>query len=379
MKIGVITFWQSPDNYGQQLQCWALQQCLQKEGHDVFLIRYDFANRIIGSGMKNRLKKSSVYHFLKILIVNLRCFFDGRERKRGFVRFRRENIVMGKSFYRTSDGLKKHPPLCDAYIVGSDQVWSQLLSIEENEVFYLNFGDEKIKRISYAPSFAVKEYPKHLLSKLKEMLLHLDAISVRDDSSVEICGNVGIKAMKVVDPTLLLTGMEYGALLKKDVPYPAKSYAFVYSINIKSPDELYFDELKNYCDIAGVRCIATASSGYVPAKELLPADYVYPTVGGWISFIRNAAFVVTPSFHGVVFCIIMHTPFVYIPLKGRFSGGNGRVLSLLNDLSLASCVWHNGRSYEDILSKQIDWDAVDGKVREMKESSVKFLRDSLNG
>lgn len=52
MKIGVITFWQSLDNYGQQLQCWALQQYLQKEGHDVFLIRYDFANRIIGKGIK---------------------------------------------------------------------------------------------------------------------------------------------------------------------------------------------------------------------------------------------------------------------------------------------------------------------------------------
>ena len=40
MKIGIVTFWQSDDNYGQLLQCWALQQYLRNLGHDPFLIRY---------------------------------------------------------------------------------------------------------------------------------------------------------------------------------------------------------------------------------------------------------------------------------------------------------------------------------------------------
>lgn len=40
MKIGVITFWDSNDNYGQIMQCYALQTYLKKLGHDVVLIRY---------------------------------------------------------------------------------------------------------------------------------------------------------------------------------------------------------------------------------------------------------------------------------------------------------------------------------------------------
>lgn len=40
MKIGVITFSNSKDNYGQLLQCYALQVYLKKQGHDAFLIRY---------------------------------------------------------------------------------------------------------------------------------------------------------------------------------------------------------------------------------------------------------------------------------------------------------------------------------------------------
>ena len=45
MKIGIITLWQSNDNYGQQLQCWALQQALLKLGHEPYLIRYDIDGR----------------------------------------------------------------------------------------------------------------------------------------------------------------------------------------------------------------------------------------------------------------------------------------------------------------------------------------------
>ncbi len=41
MKIGIMTFWWSEDNYGQLLQCYALQKYLRDQGHDPFLIRYD--------------------------------------------------------------------------------------------------------------------------------------------------------------------------------------------------------------------------------------------------------------------------------------------------------------------------------------------------
>jgi len=41
MKIGIVTLWISKDNYGQQLQCFALQQYLRNLGHEPFLIRYN--------------------------------------------------------------------------------------------------------------------------------------------------------------------------------------------------------------------------------------------------------------------------------------------------------------------------------------------------
>lgn len=42
MKIGILTFWWSEDNYGQPLQAYALQRYLRDAGYDAFLIRYNY-------------------------------------------------------------------------------------------------------------------------------------------------------------------------------------------------------------------------------------------------------------------------------------------------------------------------------------------------
>ena len=280
---------------------------------------------------------------------------------------------MSKRTYRSLLCLKKEPPFCDVYIAGSDQIWSQLLTIEENEVFYLNFGNKKTKRISYAPSFARNEYPETILPSLKKMLQNFDAVSVRDESSQRICQTVDIAAVKVLDPTLLLAKDEYFSLGKETSFHQRNNDVFIYSLNIDNPKAMRFDELKQLCVEYDMDCIATASGGYIPAKEFLPVKYVYPTIGEWISYIKNASFVVTPSFHGVVFCLIMHTPFVYIPLKGRFSGGNDRVFDLLRNLSLDSRILLDDISYKEIFLNPIDWQAVDVGIRRMQESSINFL------
>ena len=40
MKIGIITFWDSQDNYGQIMQCYALSTYLEMAGNKTVIIRY---------------------------------------------------------------------------------------------------------------------------------------------------------------------------------------------------------------------------------------------------------------------------------------------------------------------------------------------------
>ena len=43
-----------------------------------------------------------------------------------------------------------------------------------------------------------------------------------------------------------------------------------------------------------------------------------------------------------------------------------------------SSVLHDNKSYEEILSQQVNWNDVDDKIEKMKESSINFLKSSLN-
>lgn len=58
MKIGILTFWWSEDNYGQQLQAYALQRYLRDAGHDAFLIRYNYENDLGRTNIFVRILKT---------------------------------------------------------------------------------------------------------------------------------------------------------------------------------------------------------------------------------------------------------------------------------------------------------------------------------
>ena len=221
--------------------------------------------------------------------------------------------------------MQKNPPIADCYIVGSDQVWAQLLSKSENSVFFLDFGDEETKRIAYAASFSMSEYPENLRSKLAENLSRLNAVSVRETQGIDICNSVGTKATKVVDPTLLLGTKAFENITAKRMN--SNQYAFVYQLNIASPDEIRWTDARAYCSEKHWDMIATASSGYFEGQEILKgAKYVYPSIPEWLSLIRYSEIVITASFHGIVFSILFHKNFVYIPLNGVHSGGNARTV-----------------------------------------------------
>ena len=65
MKIGILTLWLGVDNYGQQLQIYALQKYLRNNGHDAYLIRYAYQTDILYTSEKNKLSKK-VLRLLKI-------------------------------------------------------------------------------------------------------------------------------------------------------------------------------------------------------------------------------------------------------------------------------------------------------------------------
>ena len=382
MKIGIITFWQSNDNYGQVLQCFALQQQLIKLGHKPFLIKYVPLQKIIRTSIAGKLWKIvQIYPIFlrlrKMQKAKQAKAFALKNRQRRFDEFRENHIVTNGAIYHGLSDIQNNPPEADCYLCGSDQVWSMLLDNDENQAFYLNFGDKDTKRIAYAASFGRDVYPMELNGKLHDMLVKFNAVSVREKSGIGICKKVGIQAVDVLDPTLLLSMKEYVRIIEK--PFVNEKYFYTYSLNITSEKDLCWKALLDYANQYGFKSISTTSSGYFIGKEIcLNTEYVYATIPQWLGYIQNAEFVATTSFHGIAFCLIMHTNFVYFPLKGIHSRGNSRVVSLLDSLGLHEKIFRDAMTIKQCIEHPIDWNKVEAKLNVKKNASISFLENSLH-
>lgn len=383
MRIGIITFWQTKDNYGQMLQCLALQRVLQNMGHSPFLIRYAHSE-IKLSNFKTRIKQ-----YVKKMLRLCKDCDDSKQytptwdiihknELRDFESFKEHYLISSEIKYLSLKELQKKAPEADCYVVGSDQVWAKSLYFKENQVFYLNFGSKDILRIAYAASFAMSEYPKKLHSKLKLMLNRFDAISVREQTGVNICNSIGIDASLVLDPTMLLTAKDYNNIL--NITNKRKtSTCFVYCLNISEPEEIQWREIKQYSYEFSKRIVITPSSGYLPCVEIFGNEnYEYCTIPHWIENIACSELLLTTSFHGIVFALLYHTNFVYFPLYGTYSRGNNRVLDLLSELGLEKKICYKELSVENVIKENVDWGDVDYKLEKMRYFSMNFLKKNLN-
>lgn len=359
MKIGITTLWYTKDNYGGMLQTFALQRYLRNNGHNAFIIRFRNKNkkryRVI-LYIKYFMKYCGIRKFDTEL-----CWDKARQlaKKRLFDKFCEEYIdISDKEFYSIQE-IKNNYPQCDVYITGSDQVWSR--PIEDNpldRILYLDFGPQSTKRIAYAVSFGHEVFPCGNRSFFTSLVSKFDKVSVREANGVKICKELGINAVRCVDTTLLLDLNIYKSLMAKQ-KYQLE-YVYLYTVNISKSSDIYWTELRDYISKEGLQSIVTTASGFEPARELFDgAIYDYATVNEWLSNIYYSKIVITASFHGVVFSIIFHKDFIYIPLRGNSNSGNNRLYDLLDSYGLR---WRQANSFNDICSlfnKHIDYEHID--------------------
>lgn len=387
MKIGVLTHSGTDDNYGQILQAFALQKYLAGKGHDVFLIKYSSDN----DKSKERfvLLKNMIRFVLRIVSKERRDMHqyikhmqsvskDNRVKnvRRKFKEFLSDNIKLSR-VYSSYQDLLSDPPKADVYIVGSDQVWNPSLHNPTTAAWYLQFGDSKIKRISYAASIGRSIKPEEEKS-FTSYLSTLDAISLRENNALEYCKSLGVDCHLVVDPTLLASFSVYSRFITKD-SVSSRPYLFLYYLNVETKEELAWPQLDSFIKSEGLELKTVSSSGYYPAQSLIPGnENDLLTIPEWLTYIYHSKYVVTTSFHGTVFAILMHKPFIAIPLTNQYSSGNGRLVSLLTDLGIEDRMLTAEKSVESIFKTDINWQDIDCRLADMRASSEQFLSNALN-
>ncbi|WP_337161125.1 polysaccharide pyruvyl transferase family protein [Vibrio alginolyticus] len=368
MKIAIMT---QPlhTNYGGLLQAYALQRFLKEQGHDVLTVDLPF-------------KKAKFWGIRGILVNAIKKYVLKKDIKRVFPisnkekariskhtdRFRQENIETTHKIESVSrlNELEKYN--FSTFIVGSDQVWRPQYS-PGIEAFFLNFiKDPSIKKISYAASFGVdniSEFDHDLLEKCSHHLKQFDAVSVREDSAVNLCrDNFGVEALHVIDPTMLLEASQYNALIDKEKHIDIPKGVMVYVLDQSEDKKAVVTKVVSKLNISSF--------------ELMPQNDLdqYQPVTRWIQGFRDSQFVVTDSFHGVVFSIIYNKPFIAI---GNSERGLARFNSLLKMFNLEHRLVDSVNLLNDkLLDLEVDFTEVNKILSQKRAFASKFLLSAIN-
>lgn len=355
MKIGILTQ-HFLLNYGGIIQNFALQQVLLKLGHDPLTFEHDTCysrTRWFLRSAKHVLKN----HSLKGLPVY--PTYQGRIGNKNFIKFVLKNIRSVTVNDFTPDLTQKYG--LDAYVVGSDQVWRPAFNLGPRlGNIFLDFAGDDVKKISYAASFGCKEweYTEEQERMCGKLAKRFDAISVREASGVDLCKeHFGVDATLVLDPTLLLNKEDYGKVCH-DVPKKEK-HIFVYSLVVS---EGVLAVAEKVAEAMGLSIIVKQAGRKVKKED---------TIEDWFAEFRDADYVVTDSFHGMVFSIIFNKPFSIVMNP---SGGNDRYLSLLSQLGLMERIVSD--ELQPVFSA-IDWSDVNHRLTELRKASFEFLKTNL--
>lgn len=365
MKIAIVTFVYSQDNYGQLLQAYALCRYLTSQGHDSYIINYIYREPY---GLKRLLRKVYLL-LLKVKNVishpityakTLRQIAEMQSHDRAFDAFREKYIPMTKKVYNQHE-LQSNPPVADIYVAGSDQIWSLL-----DPVYFLQFAPNNKMCLAYASSCGGEVFNAREKRAFKKYITRFSFVGLRESHDTEFVKGLGFtNVATVVDPTMLLTPEEYDKIA---VTGKMKgNYVLVYLINNKF--DLDMTSIYRFAREKQLEVKYIASQGRYDDYEK-----EYPTAEEWLGLIRDASYVITNSFHGTVFSIIYNRNFTVIPLKGNSRRMNMRINDLLKSIGLEDRIYQGDLG---ILNSPIVYDKVNHTMTGQIEYSKAMISECL--
>ena len=373
-------------NYGSQLQALALQEFLSKNNLPVEYIDVkmlsDFENG------KKAYYKNKIFDFKfvksKLGMVNLKVkkklshskkIQQLKTRDREFNEFK-HNFYLSKKYHTYKE---LNQACLDKYtdvIVGSDQLWLPVNVV--SDYYTLNWVPDSVNKISYSTSFGFSTIPGKYKDKYQTFLSRINHLSVREDSGNKLIkNNFNLNVETVADPTMLLTCDEWLNLSKGERKVEDK-YIFVYFLG---KNKEHWDFVKRLKDKTGYKIVSLNHCDeyfkYADKISDMPLYDVNPF--DFINLIHHAEYVCTDSFHGSVFSILNHKNFFTFRRfqdKSKVST-NSRVYSLLKKFGIENRLLLGNENIDDVISMNIDYSNVDSIMSTYRESSQKWLLDSI--
>lgn len=388
MKTATVT-WVSYNNYGTLLQAYALQKQIELLGHENEILS---DNQILQEFRARRPRvpqavaamKSEPEHAASRLGRLMKD--PGRISRSLLARrdpecyglpyeasqkacdvFREENLRV--RYHVDGASLSALNEDYDAFVCGSDQIWS-LFESNFNPYYYLDFATKK--KIAYAPCLGTDQITEERAEQLKALLADFLAVSVREDvSAKQLSDLTGRDVAWVCDPTLL-HDRDFWSDFTGNIPARKEKYLLCYFLESRP---WYFARAKALAKQLGLKI------RLIPSRwEHLSNGYVIPEAVGpreFVSWFRDAAYVLTDSYHGSIFSLIFEKDFQYLL---RFApddpaSQNIRIQSLFERLELEDRIVTEQNTGP--IFSALDYGKVTKNLKQYQMHSICFLDGTI--
>lgn len=267
---------------------------------------------------------------------------------------------------RQYDNLKEVNQFCDSFLLGSDQMWTESTTKLVGYSFFLDFVDKEKKKIACATSFGASKFNSDLKMRYtaRDYLKQFDAISVRENSGVEICRDkFGINAEQIIDPIFWEGEKVFDEIIiKNDCNDLPERYLLCYMLDpdCKKRDLVQYVAKKNQLKILTVFGLKE----YEGAKNNwnIGAIVEKPTIEEFLLLIKNCEFLLTDSHHGTCLGIIFHKNYFAI---GNEKRGIDRFTTVAKKLGTTDRILSLPTNY-DVIDQisEIDYKEVDARLNQ---------------
>lgn len=369
-NIAIVT-WLGNGNYGTSLQSFALHKKIQMLGYNVYFLQY--------------VQSSFNYkNYIKFLLNKIGI--DLAKWKR-FISCSHVSVKQTKLLHFIANNYNIHKPIntkrelqkliteTDVFVTGSDQIWNTKYRFDP--FFFLDFTGNA-KRIAYASSIGLQDFPEEHKAQVKTLLSRFSHIGLRESTAVKAVSNLLKRndITQVLDPTFLLNSEEWaevsaGAAVEFDIP---KKFIFCYLIGT---NEEYKEQLKNVVKYTGIKDVVI-----IPAAEnksfCVEEAFVYHNAGPleFVKLIKESSFVCTDSFHATALSLNFNKNFVeFMRFKDADNASqNSRIYDVLSHYNLMDRIYSDE---SDRWHSKIDFNNVNQILELSRKKSLAYLINAI--
>lgn len=353
-KVIISTFNNSLNNYGAIFQSYALSKTVEKMGHDPRFLTVQHRvvkNYVEPNKTLKRKIKEKISRFLSKSTQTERI-----ERAKKFKAFINKN--QNQIYYKTLENLAANPPIADIYISGSDQVWNPKSLHEE---LFLSFAPDNAVLASYAASMGTETVPERNKELFAKYIARYDAVSVREDTMINIIESYTNKPIKQhVDPVFLLKKEEWEKLAVPYTKLKYKKYILMYLIEF---DRKCIREFKKLKKQTGLPIVLVTLNGIRRrfANQVVfdasPEEFLY--------LLSGAEMVVASSFHGSALSVIFNKPFITLSGKDKPT----RIESMLRHFGLEK----QNNAEITFENANVDFQKINCQIEKDYKESIEYL------